>query len=53
MINRVKIMLGRKQATNGLDSYFCNVHKRADIGGPTFDEARRDFNEMVRKHIYN
>ena len=21
--------------------------------GPTFDEARRDFNEMARRHIYN
>ena len=53
MINRVKIMLGRRQTMNALDSYFFNVHKRAEVGGPTFDEARRDFGEMVRKHIYN
>lgn len=53
MINRVKIMLGRRQAMNALDSYFGNVQKHSHIGGPTFDEARQDFREMVRKHIYN
>ena len=53
IINRVKIMLGRRQPTNALDSYFFNVHKHADNTGPTFDEARRDFREMVRRHIYN
>ena len=53
MINRVKIMLGRRQPTNALESYFFNVHKHADNTGPTFDEARRDFREMVRRHIYN
>ena len=53
MINRVKIMLGRRQNINAMDSYFFNVQKRTDCPGPTFDEARRDFREMVRRHIYN
>ncbi len=53
MINRVNIMLGRRNGINALDSYFFNVHTRTDCPGPTFDEARRDFKEMVRKHIYN
>ena len=53
MINRVKIMLGRRQGMNALNSYFLNVQRRADCTGPTFDEARRDFNDMVRMHIYN
>ena len=53
MINRVKIMIGRRKGINALNSYFFNVHRHADNGGPTFDEARRDFKEMVRAHIYN
>lgn len=53
MINRVKIMLERKSGMNALDSYFYNVHRHANCTGPTFDEARRDFNDMVRRHIYN
>ncbi len=53
MINRVKTMLGRRQGMNPLNSYFFNVHRHAGNGGPTFDEARRDFNDMVRRNIYN
>ena len=53
MINRVKTMLGRRQRINALDSYFYNVHRHGGNVGPTFDEARRDFKEMVRRHIYN
>ncbi len=53
MINRVKTILGRRHGVNALDSYFFNVQTRSNCPGPTFDEARRDFKEMVRKHIYN
>ena len=53
MINRVKNMLGRRRGIDALDSYFFNVQRRTDCPGPTFDEARRDFKEMVSKHIYN
>ena len=53
MINRVKAMLRGRHGTDALDSYFFNVQARTNCPGPTFDEARRDFKEMVRKHIYN
>ena len=53
MINRVKTMLRSRQAIDAMDSYFFNVQTRTDCPGPTFDEARRDFREMVRRHIYN
>ena len=53
MINKVKMMLGRRQGIDALDSYFFNVQARTNCPGPTFDEARRDFKEMVRRHIYN
>jgi hypothetical protein len=53
MMNRVKVLLGRRNALNPLDSYFFNVQRHSGNGGPTFDEARRDFGEMVRKSIYN
>jgi hypothetical protein len=53
MMNRVKVMLGRRKVSNALDSYFFSVHRHCANGGPTFDEARRDFGEMVRKSIYN
>ena len=53
MINRVKTILGRGRGIDALDSYFFNVQKRSDCPGPTFDEARRDFNAMVRSYTYN
>jgi hypothetical protein len=53
MMERVKVLLGRRKVSNPLDSYFFNVHRHAGNGGPTFDEARRDFNDMVRRNIYN
>ena len=53
MINMVKVMIGRRQEMNAMSSYFFNVHRHADNTGPTYDEARRDFKEMVRRHIYN
>jgi hypothetical protein len=53
MMNRVKVMLGRRKVSNALDSYFFSVHRHCANGGPTFDEARRDFGDMVRKNIYN
>ena len=53
MINRVRTILRRRHGVDALDSYFFNVQTRSNCPGPTFDEARRDFKEMVSKHIYN
>ena len=53
MINRVKLILGSRRGMDPLDSYFFNVQKCTGCPVPTFDEARKDFKEMVRSRSTN
>ena len=49
MMNRVKRILSRPQVQSGFDAYFSAV-QRQGRGGPTYDEAMRDFREYIRKY---
>lgn len=48
MINRVKRMLGRPRLSTAtsVESYFGAVNKPGESGGPTFEEAQKDFREI-------
>ena len=49
MMNRLKRILSRPQVQTGFDAYFSAV-QRPGRGGPTYDEAMRDFRDYVRKY---
>ncbi len=48
MINRVKRILGRPRLSTAtsIESYFGTVNRPGDYGGPTFEEAQKDFREI-------
>ena len=46
MMSRVKRILSRPQVQSGFDAYFSAV-QRPGRGGPTYDEAKRDFREYA------
>ena len=48
MMNRVKKMLGRSRLSTvtSVESYFGAVNKPGESGGPTFEEAQRDFRDI-------
>lgn len=48
MMNRVKRMLGRPRLSTAtsVESYFGAVNKPGESGGPTFEEAQKDFRSI-------
>ena len=48
MMNRVKRMLGspRLSTATSIETYFGAVSKPGESGGPTFEEAQKDFRDI-------
>ena len=48
MMNRVKRVLGRPRLSTAtsVESYFGAVNRPGASGGPTFEEAQKDFREI-------
>ena len=48
MMNRVKRMLGRPRLSTAtsVESYYGAVSKPGESGGPTFEEAQKDFRDI-------
>ena len=48
MMNRVKRVLGRPRLSTAtsVESYFGAVNKPGESGGPTFEEAQKDFRDI-------
>ena len=48
MMNRVKRMLGRPRLSTAtsVESYFGAVNRPGESGGPTFEEAQKDFRSI-------
>ena len=48
MMNRVKRMLGRPRLSTAtsVESYFGAVNRPGESGGPTFEEAQKDFRDI-------
>ncbi len=48
MLNRVKNIFGkpRLSSTTSLETYYGTVNKPGSYGGPTFEEAQKDFREI-------
>ncbi len=48
MMNRVKRMLSRPRLSTAtsVESYFGAVNKPGESGGPTFEEAQKDFRDI-------
>lgn len=48
MMNRVKRILGRPRLSTAtsIETYFGAVNKPGECGGPTFEEAQKDFREI-------
>ena len=48
MMNRMKRMLGRPRLSTAtsVESYFGAVSKPGESGGPTFEEAQKDFRDI-------
>lgn len=49
MINRVKRIFGRPRVSASVDAYFDSVQRPGTYGGPTFEEAQKDFRQIHGK----
>ena len=52
MMSRVRKMIGGRQNSNGFTSYLNSLRRHGDNFGPTYDEARTDFANMVGGYRY-
>ena len=50
MINTVKRIIRTRRFVDPMDIYFNNVHRRGSLGGPTFQEAQKDFQDANRRY---